>query len=192
MVATLSGLSSLKGLSLEFKSSQSLSFKLRLSQSHPDVEGRNLPPKSRSILPVLAKFYFYGVAEYLEKLVTCIDNPHLDELDITFINRSNSDFPQLARFINCTPTLKEPDEAHLMFSHLTADVAFRSRTSKCNFYDIVSCRGQELQLSSIKPLCNSSLWSLSMAEDLYIENCHFNAVWDNYAFKNTACSELLL
>jgi F-box-like len=111
MVALISVLPSLETLSLEFQS----------PQSRPDWEGRSLPPPKRSILPALDEFHFKGVTEYLEQFVTRIDTPQLDGVDITFFNQIDFDCP-LAQFINCTPTLRARDEAHVQFDDSTASV----------------------------------------------------------------------
>ena len=106
IVAPLSELSSLKSLSLQFRS----------RQSRPGWEGPSLPPPKRSsILPALNKFYFKGVTEYFEELVSRIDTPQLDELDITYFHQRDFVYPQLVQFINCTPTLRALDEAHIEF-----------------------------------------------------------------------------
>ena len=76
MVAALSTLTNLKYLWLIFKSPESC----------PDSETRRLPPSTRSVLPVLAYFYFKGVTEYLVDLVTDIDAPPLNKLSIRFFN----------------------------------------------------------------------------------------------------------
>jgi hypothetical protein len=101
MVALLSLLSSLHRLILEFKSPQSC----------PDLESRSLPPPKRSTFPALHEFNFKGVTEYLEDLVTFIDTPQLDCMDITFFNQIDFDCPRLAQFINCTPTVQHSGHA---------------------------------------------------------------------------------
>src|SRR6266852_4419415 len=78
MVTFFSVLSGLEGLCLEFES----------PQSHPGWESQSLPPPKRSILPALKEFYFQGVTEYLEELVTHIDTPRLDKMNIIFFNQS--------------------------------------------------------------------------------------------------------
>ena len=97
MVAVLSVLSSLETLWLQLES----------PQSHPDWETRHLPPLKRSILPTLNDFRFDGVAEYLGDLVTLINAPHLNFLEITFFkeNEINFDTQRLVQFINRTPKL---------------------------------------------------------------------------------------
>ena len=65
MVAPLSVLSSLGGLSLCFRS----------PQPRHDLESRRLPSPKRSTLPALRYINFRGVTEYLEEFVTRVDTP---------------------------------------------------------------------------------------------------------------------
>ena len=104
-------------------------------------------------------------AEYLEDLVTRIDTPQLDEMDITFFNQIDFNCPPLAQFINRSPKLRARDEAHVKFDNFSANVALpaRSRTLKIG----IRCR-EERQLSSVAQVCNSFL-PLSTVEDLYVE-----------------------
>ena len=111
MVALFSVLSSLEALYLDFAS----------HQSFLDWESRSLPPPKRSILPALTGFYFKGVTEYLEDLVTCIDAPQLNTLNIYFPHEIDLDIPQLAQFINRTPKLGKRD-ARVLFHYNCARV----------------------------------------------------------------------
>ena len=187
IVALLSVLSSLEGLHLKFRS----------PESRPDWESRSLPPPKRSILPALNKFYFKGVTEYLEKLVTRIDTPQLGEMGITFFNQIDFDCPRFAQFINRTPTLRARDEAYVQFDDDTASVKLRYRASKFgvdNLLISISCREPDWQLSFIEQVCNSSLPRPSTVEDLYIERrLDFSQlVWKNDAIENTQWLQLLL
>ena len=185
MVAVISVSSSLETLSLEFRS----------PQSRPDRENTSLPPPKRSILPILKRLYFKGVTEYLEELVTRIDTPQLNQMDVTLFNQIDFDTPRLAQFINFTPTLRALDEAHILFHDLTTSVRLRSRTSKSIIYKLlihISCIEPDWQLSSIEQVCNSSLNSLSKVEVLYIEHRYLRLVWKNDAIGNTLWLELLL
>ena len=110
MVGLLCALSSLKTLFLRFES----------PQSHPDWEIRSLPPPKRSILPALDDFYFKGVTEYLEDVVTFIDAPQLNTLGITFFNQIDFVTPRLAQVINRTPKLRKCDEEYVEFNDSTA------------------------------------------------------------------------
>ena len=185
MAALLSVSSCLKSLSLGFQS----------PQSHPDQKSRSLPPPKRSILPTLDEFRFKGVTEYLEELVTRIDTPQLDSLLITFFNQIDFDCPRLAQIINCTPTLRVLDEAHVQFNDSAANVKLQYRTSHFlpSYLRIdISCREPDWQLSSIEQVCNSSLHSLSAVEDLYVEHEYSKLVWKNDAIENTLWLGLLL
>ncbi len=186
MVALLSALSGLKRLSLGFKSPQSC----------PDWKIRRPPPLKRSVIPSLARFFFRGVSEYLEDLVTCIDVPQLDELKIGFFNQIDFDTPRLARFISRTPTFSTRAEARVQFGDSAIEVKLTYQTHKPG--DALSrikilCGEPDWQLSSIAQVCNSSLPPLYMVEDLYIKDqYHFLRVWENDAIENTLWLELLL
>ena len=146
IVALLSVLSSLEIFFLGFQS----------PQSRPDRESRSLLPPKRSILPALDEFYFRGVTEYLEELVTFIDAPQLNTLDFAFFHQIDFDTPRLAQFINRTPNLSKPD-AHVQFDDYFARVGLRAGSGPLEIN--ISCRGldPDRQLSSIGQICNSSL-----------------------------------
>jgi hypothetical protein len=185
MVTLLSVLSSLRKLYLGFQS----------PQSRPNWQSRSLPPPKRSILPALYEFHFKGVTEYLEELVTRIDTPQLDEIHITFFNQIDFDCPRLAQFIDCTPTLRALDEAHVEFFNSTARVKLRHRTSQFGLDDLtiaISCGEPDWQLSSIEQVCNFSLHPISTVEDLYIERRYSQPVWKDDAVEDTLWLELLL
>jgi hypothetical protein len=180
MIALLSVLTDLETLSLQFQS----------PQSRPDSESRSLPPPKRSILPALDQFYFDGVTEYLEDLVTFIDAPQLKTLNIAFFSQVDFDSPGLAQFINRTPSLRALDEAHVQFYDSSATVKLRYRTSKSGSYDLlihISCREPEQQLSSIEQVCNPST-----VEELYIEHQYSQLVWRNDTIENSLWLDLLL
>ena len=185
IIALLSTLFSLGTLSLKFES----------PQSRPYRETQSLPPPKRSVLPSLHKFCFQGVTEYLEKIVTRIDTPQLEYMDITFFNQIDFDCPRLAQFIKCTPMFRVLDEAHVRFKDSFASVTLRSRTSIFENDDLrvyISCREPDWQLSSIEQVCNFSFPSLPMIEDLYIKHYYSGLVWKNEAIENTLWFQLLL
>ena len=182
IVASLSVLSSLEILHLEFQS----------PQSRPDWGSLRPPPSKRSVLPALDEFFFKGVTEYLEELVVRIDTPQLSYANITFFNQIDFDCPQLAQFINCTPALRGQDEAHVQFKDNTANVRLRHRTES-DIDDLrinVLCEEPDWQLSSVEQICNL-LPPLSWVEDLYIDHRYSERVWKNDAIENTLWLELL-
>ena len=185
VVATLSALSSLNTLCLQFRS----------PQSRPDLESPGLLPPKRSVLPALNAFRFKGVTEYLEELVTRIDTPQLDQLDITFFNQIDFHCPRLAQFIYCTQALTALNEGHVHFDNRMASIRLRSPTSKIssgNFQIDISCREPDWQLSSIEQVCGSSFPPLPTVEDLYIEHQYSQQVWKDDAIENTLWMQLLL
>ena len=186
MATLISVLSRLESLHLEFPS----------PLSRPDLESRIQSPSERSVLPALHEFCFKGFTEYLEEFVTHIDTPGLDRMEITFFNQIDFDCPRLVQFINGTPILREPDEAHVQFHYSTASVTLRYRTSKPGFNDLrinISNREQDWQPSSLAQVFDSSLptRALSMVEDLYIKYHYWLAVWENDAIENALWQELL-
>jgi hypothetical protein len=176
IVALISVLSSLEALSLKFES----------PQSRPDRETRRPPPSKRSVIPALNYFYFKGVIEYLEDLVTGIDTPQLDDMRIDFFNQIDFDTPRLAHFINRTPKLWKCDTT-VIFDDFFARVTL----SPGNLRIGISCREPDWQLSSIEQVCNSSLHPLSTVEDLYIKHQHRELVWKDDAIENTLWLQLL-
>jgi len=190
IVASLSVLSSLEELNLQFRS----------PQSRPNWGSRRPPPSKRSVLPALVVFSFKGVTEYLEELVSRIDTPQLSYSNITFFNQIDFDCPRLAQFINCTPALtaaRGRDEAHVQFNNSSANVTLRHRASQSDYNDLsinISCNEQDWQFSSIEQVCNSLRPPLSSVEDLYIGPGPYiesELVWKDDAIENTLWLELL-
>ena len=176
IVALISVMSSLQSLSIQFRSPQSC----------PDRETRCLPPPKRSVIPALFFFFFRGVTEYLEDLVTCIDTPHLNTMRITFFNQIDYDTPRLVQFVNRTPKLGK-QSAHVQFNDEIVHVGLSPGT----LVIAISCREPDWQLSSIEQVCNS-LCPLSTIEDLYIEHQYRKLVWKNEAIENTLWLQFLL
>ena len=182
MVAALSTLTSLKTLSIEFKSPRSC----------PDRASRRPPPSTRSVLPVLRYFWFKGVSEYLDDLVACIDAPQLNHLEITFLNDTVFDTPQLVRFISHTPKWKVFEKAYITLWDHAAKVNFSSQTSRYeNFTVTILCKGLDWQVSSLEQVCTSCLPPLYMLEDLNFRwDWHSPPDW-NDSVENRQWLELL-
>ena len=167
MVTALSTLTSLEYLTLTFLSPRSC----------PDQASQRPPPSTRPVIPILKKFQFEGVAEYLEGLAACIDAPRLDELFITFFNDIEFNTPQIMQFISRTLArrsrafrkgniiLKDCDATLYISNDITLGVK-------------IICRGLEWQVSSLGQVCTSSLPPLSNLEDLYIYDLpHLQPDW---------------
>ena len=182
IVAVLSTLTSLEDLALGFES----------PRSRPDWANRHLPPTTRSILPVLTSFWFKGVCEYLEDVMTCINAPQLNKLYITLFNQIAFDMPQFTQFINRSPTLELFKKAIVVFEDGGAWFNLLPQISSHGTLNItIPCIESDWQVSSMEQVCTSCLPPLSTLEDLYIfESPYSKPVWkDN--IENTLWLELL-
>ncbi len=168
IVTCLSALPKLKTLHLTFKS----------PRSRPDRESRLTPPPTRVLLPVLTRLTFKGVSEYLDDFVAQIDAPLLDTLSITFFHQLVFNTPHLAQFISRSPRLapspRTHDEAHIDFEDYAVRFTLPLPSLTSSNAEIglgVSCHDQDLQLSSVKQVCASSLPSafIPMVKHLRIE-----------------------
>jgi len=121
---------------------------------------------------------FKGVSEYLDDFVAQIDAPLLDTLSITFFHQLVFNTPHLAQFISRSPRLapspRTHDEAHIDFEDhaVRFTLPLPSLTSPNAEIGLgVSCHDQDLQLSSVKQVCASSLPSafIPMVKHLRIE-----------------------
>jgi hypothetical protein len=152
MVAFLSALSSLESFSLGFES----------PRSHLGLGNRSLRLPKRFILPEV--FFFEGDIEYLENLVTSIDAPQLNHLQITFFNQIDFETPRLAQFINRAPKLRKR-EARMRFHNGVSGIVYPAGTRDLEIEMLF--REQDWQPSSVEQVFNSPL---SMAEGLYIKH----------------------
>ena len=97
MVAALTMLTMLEDLTIGFQS----------PASRPDQ--MRLPPITRTVLPALTFFNFYGVRKYLEDFVVRINAPQLHMIWTIYFNQFiDFEIPQLWRFINCSEDLHQP------------------------------------------------------------------------------------
>ena len=160
MIACLSTLTSIEELYLGFESPRPL----------PDRETRCRLPPTRTVLPVLRRFTFRGVGEYLEYLVARVDAPRLNSLEIAFFSDIVFDTPQLAQFISHIPTLEAFNTARFVLGVGAAYITFSSAHEDldANFDVRIFCRELDRQLLLLEQICTSSLPSLSTLEDLYM------------------------
>ena len=184
MATALSKLTGLKSLRLNFQS----------PRSHPDQARRRPPLSIRAVLPVLTRFWFKGVCEYLDDLVALVDAPQLDHLDITFFNQITFDTPQFIQFIGRTPMLRSLETARIVLGRADARVNFSSRTSDYGSLNVgISCRELDWQVSFLEQVCTSCLPRLSAgtSEDLYIyERPYWQSHWQDN-IENALWLELL-
>ena len=159
MATTLSVLTRLEFLSLEFQS----------PRSHLDRASRHPPPLTRSVLSSLALFRFEGVCEYLDDLVARIDAP-ICSLYTVFFDQIVFDSPQFVEFIDRTPTLNAPVKAYINLWNDGINVNFSSQTISGSRDLTLGISGINLsrQLLSLGQVCTSFMHHFSSLEDLYI------------------------
>ena len=138
-------------------------------RSCPNAASRRPPPPTRSVLPVLTRFSFKGVSEYMEDFLALIDAPQLNDLRITLFNDTLFDTPQSLQFISRTATSRAPEKAYITLRDDAAGINLSSQTpDRGRLHVEILCRGLDWQLSSLEQICTSCLPSLSALEDLYI------------------------
>ena len=171
MVTCLSMLTKLEQFQLEFKS----------SQSSPYQGNQHSPRPTRSTLPALKIFWFKGVSDYLEDLVSRINSPQVYWLSISFFNHIHFDTPEFGQFISRTPTLGAYTEAHLTFYNDKG--LFRLQSHKLSgsrmVQIIISCQVPDRLVSSLAQVCTMPLRLLSTIENLYIyEDQYYPLNWN--------------
>ena len=181
MVRCLSTLTSLESLVIGFKS----------PLCRPARETRPPHLHTRSILVALTYFRFKGLSEYLEDLVTRIDAPLLDTLDIRFFHQLIFDTPQLVQFVDRSPNAQPPVEARIVFSSDQVEVT-SSRMLPKDFALGVRCGQLDRQLSFLAQVCNSSFPEkfIPKVEHLYICGAHYDFK-DQYSEDDIEASEWL-
>ena len=149
MVVCLATLTRLETLHIEFRSPSSLPSRIRL------------PPETRAVLPALTSFGFGGVCEYLEDLVSQIDCPQLDRIDITINYFSGDDFrvAQLMEFVNRSDRLRP--------------TLFRRASISCGGIISFSVVDNFWSAASIRILCGDVEWLVSEMTHIL---CQFSAI----------------
>ncbi|KAI0279649.1 hypothetical protein BGY98DRAFT_1096028 [Russula aff. rugulosa BPL654] len=182
MTSCFSVLIRLEKLILEFKSPESFPFR----------EDRPPPPSTRTLLPALAVFQFYGVSEYLEDLVVRIDTPQLDKLKISLFHQFIPDTSQLVLFINRLPKLKAHIEIHVHFyesgrSGVYVKLGRFFDKGLGILYEVV-----DWPVLSVAQVCTSSLFQAFSAtvEHLYICD-EYDSSWRDIQGESNRWLELL-
>ena len=182
ILTALSTLTSLRSLTLEFKS----------QRSHPNRASQRLPLPTRFILPVLTSLTFKGVSEYLDDLVAQIDAPRLSTLCITFFDQIVFSTSQLVQFVRRTPRLKALEEACVTFECDAVRVNFSTQRSGYRGLNVgILCIELDEQVTSLVRVCTSSLPPFSTIEDLYILEAPFMRLYWPDNFENTPWLGLL-
>jgi len=103
-VISLTGMAQLKSLKIHFVA----------PNSHERSIDATLP--NRVILPALTEFEFKGNCEYVEDLVSRIDAPALEQINVTFFEQPTFGILRLSRFIGRTKEVKSPHHTSIRLS----------------------------------------------------------------------------
>jgi len=140
MAAYLAPLSNLETLLIGFSSPRS-----RPNQLIP-------PPLAlaRIVLPALTRLSFRGVSEYLEHLISRIDTPTLDTVDIHFFMDLDFHIPQLNQFIARLERFKQPHRAKVFFGDKGIEI---NVVGQATLYLQIRCQRLDYQVSSVAQVC---------------------------------------
>ena len=161
MVTSLSSLTRLKSLLLQFRS----------PQTQADRENRPPPLLTRIVLPALTSLKFKGDSEYLEDIVSRVDTPLLDNVIMSFFNQLDFDAPPLQYFIDRTETFKSPHRADAVFHSSRVEVRLFEAKETVDHKVLelgISCKQSDWQLSSLAQVCTSSFPPFPTLEHLCI------------------------
>ena len=97
---------------------------LYIQFQHPHSRHQiSLPPPTRAVLPALTYIHLSGASDYLDDLVSRIDTPLLERLEIYFLADHILDIPELQKFIDRTERLKPLNRAEIKFPFLGIAIA---------------------------------------------------------------------
>jgi F-box-like len=184
IVTGVSALSKLKVFALEFEYDTSR-----------ERESQHAPPPTPAVLPALTSFKFKGVSEYLEDLVTLIDAPQLDHLDIAFysFNQVIFDTPHLIQLISRIPKLQAPVKAHIGFDDPEVWIEFSSPIqASSNVLTLgILCVPPDPQFPCMAQFCRSPFFPLPTLESLYIGGGRYGERDRQYRIENTRWLDFL-
>ncbi|KAH9043485.1 hypothetical protein EDB83DRAFT_2407245, partial [Lactarius deliciosus] len=156
----LSGMIQLQSLSLHFLS----------PASRPSHAGISPLPGGRVVLPALSRFKFKGTSEYLNDLVTRVDAPRLEDIEVRFFNQLIFHISQLCCFVDRIEMQKSHRLADILPSEHAIVVVFGQPNARVWLRLQISCEQLDWQLSSVAQICDqfSSSGFLIGVEDLRI------------------------
>ena len=154
------------------------SFSLHLSAS--PIYCVPLPPSEELfVLPALTRLDFRGVTWYLEGLVTIIDAPQLEDIEITLFDNSISCHSRLCEFIDRMEMHKSHSRAHVSFSKGTISVSLMQPGRAWLRLEIY-CKSSSAQLYFMAQICVGFSPFLLKVRDLRINTTRQE--WSGWAY----------
>ena len=149
------------------------------------------PPTTCSLLPALSRLQFKGAVKYLEDLISWIEAPLIQTLDIAFIYEPALDTTNLRRLIGCAEQLTVLNRAKIEFRYdmviALSQKTYKHDSSMLSLTVLHSEPDREIQ--SLVEACGSSLLPLSNVESLEITNDRQG--WRSHLDNNTGNSQWL-
>ena len=133
---------------------QFLSLHFLSPTSRPSHIGIYPSPGERVVLPALSRLKFRGTSEYLNNLVTRINAPHLEYIEVGFFNQLVFNISQLVSFINQIESQRSHRQAEIRSSLHAISLTFTSPGTHPRFTLQVSCEDLDWQLSSMAQICD--------------------------------------
>ncbi|KAI0295425.1 hypothetical protein B0F90DRAFT_1919333 [Multifurca ochricompacta] len=159
LVTSLSGMTQLKTLYIEFAS----------PSSRPNR--RSVPPLRRAVLSTLTQFTFRGISEYLEDVVAGIDAPALGYFNVKLFNQLMFDVPQLHQFISRAEKLRGFGRVTLDSSKNGVSITLAQPGGADTRGPLslqIACKPLDWQVSSMAEICNQCSNLFSRVEELKI------------------------
>jgi len=166
IVAGLEASTRFEKLALEFQS----------PQSRADRASWDPPPLTRIVFPALTMLVFKGDNQYLEAIVSWIDAPLLDCLEVTFFSQPTLDTPLLRDLIGRTGAFTAFHRTNVDFEPFSVNVRLFQRQGILDSATLklgILCNPSDRQLSAAAQLCNSSIPRLPTLEQLTINGDGF-------------------
>jgi hypothetical protein len=156
--------------------------KIRFLPPNAHERSMDASPINRAILPALIEFNFKGNCEYVEDLVSRIDAPALENINITFVEQPTFGIPRLARFIGRTEDAKSPHHTSVRLSEeITITQYFRrpscSASANGTFQLQIPCEELDRQVPQLIHVCRFLSELLSGVELFEIEAFPHSSGW---------------
>jgi hypothetical protein len=126
--------------------------------AHFHVSNLRTPPSGPTVLPALTHLKFHGVTEYSEAILTRIDTPLLESIDLIFFNRLAFEIPHLCHFIRRTSQLESPTHVKIASSRhgfaiaLIRQIKTPPTTISRPLFLQITCKQFDSHLTNIIPI----------------------------------------
>ena len=128
------------------------------------------PIITRTTLPKLRGFEFWGVSPYLEALLPNMATPLLEDLSISFFHQLSFSVPHLAHFVTTNENLLFGRARFLFYGNAVAIFMYPlTRAVRSNFFIDVVCDHLDWQVSSLAQIFNLLKPAFSAVVDLSLD-----------------------